>query len=113
MPIELDSLGGPIPDIRGEPMNLSSLRPRRRRAAPASRPAARAEPQVLRPEPAARRVELQVLRPEPQAIAEPPGRRPEPHMPRAKLQTLPPDQGTGPPHSLPTHCLDKSFSGRK
>jgi lipopolysaccharide export system ATP-binding protein len=114
MPIELDSLGGPIPDIRSEPMNLSSLRPRRRRrAAPASRPAARAEPQALRPEPAARRVELQVLRPEPQAIAEPPVRWPEPQMRRPKLQTIPRDQPTGRPDSLATHGLDKSFSGRK
>jgi lipopolysaccharide export system ATP-binding protein len=108
MPIELDSLGGPIPDIRSEPMNLSRLRPRRRRAAPVSRPAARAEPQVPRPAPAARRAELQVLRPEPQAVRAP---RPEPQRP--KLQAIRQDQPSSRPDSLIAHGLDKSFSGRK
>jgi lipopolysaccharide export system ATP-binding protein len=104
MPIELDSLGGRIPDMHDEPMNLSPARPRRR-AEPAPRPAARAAPQVLRPESAAlraepQRAELQVLRPEPQAAREAPPLpqvlRPElPQVLRPELpQVLRPD----PPH---------------
>src|SRR5580704_5293036 len=73
MPIEIESLGGPIPDIRTEPMDLAPARPRRRRPEPAPMPklkppAGRAEPPPLRPDPAALRAELQVLRPEPQVL---------------------------------------------
>src|SRR5258708_4107575 len=84
MPIELGSLGGPIPDIRSELMDSSPPRPRRRRVEPAPGPAVGAEPQVPRPEPAALRpapvaprpdppavrVERQALRPKPQASRE-------------------------------------------
>jgi lipopolysaccharide export system ATP-binding protein len=124
MPIELDSLGGAIPDIAGEPMNLSPARPRRRRA---SRPAARAEPQVLRPEPTAVRAapppppprpapakvwaEPQVPRPEPEA--KPPGPRPEPQAQRPRLQAVRQDQSPAHSDSLAAIGLDKSFSGRK
>ena len=115
MPIEIDSLGGPIPDIRSEPMNLTPDRPSRRRAEPAPKPilkppAARAEPPALRPDPAALRAELQVLRPEPQEIREP---RPEPPAMRPRLQAVRQDQLSGRTDSLAAHGLDKSFSGRK
>jgi len=113
MPIEIDSLGGPIPDIRSEPMNLSVARPRRRRAAPARRPPVRAEPQVLRPEPATLRAELQVLRPGPQFARELPDARPEPPAPRPRLQAVRQDQPSSRPDSLAAHGLDKSFSGRR
>jgi lipopolysaccharide export system ATP-binding protein len=127
MPIELDSLGGPIPNIRGEPMNLSQPQPRRRRPEPAPGPARRAEPQGPRgepaarlsdpaarlPDPAARRAELQVLRPEPQVTREPPTPRPEPPAPRPRLQAIRADQPSGRPDSLAAFGLDKSFSGRK
>jgi lipopolysaccharide export system ATP-binding protein len=108
MPIELDSLGGAIPDIASEPMNLSPARPRRRRA---PRQAVRTEPQVLRPEPAAVWAEPQAPRPEPRA--KPPGPRPEPQAPRPKLQAVRQDQPPGRPDSLAALGLDKSFSGRK
>ena len=85
MPIEIDSLGGPIPDIRSEPMNLSPARPRRR--------AVSSPRQTVRPEP-------QMQRPEPQA-------------PRPKLQAIRQDQLSGRSDSLVAHGLDKSFSGRK
>jgi lipopolysaccharide export system ATP-binding protein len=64
--IDLDSLGGPIPVIRGEPTNLSRPRALQRRPEPAERPAktepqfkesarpaapARPEPQPIRAEP--------------------------------------------------------------
>jgi lipopolysaccharide export system ATP-binding protein len=113
MPIGIDSLGGPIPDIRSEPMNLSAARPRRRRAAPARRPPVPAEPQVLRPEPATLRAELQVLRPGPQFARELPDARPEPPAPRPRLQTVRQDQPSSRPDSLAAHGLDKSFSGRR
>jgi lipopolysaccharide export system ATP-binding protein len=99
MPMELDSLGGPIPNIRSEPMNLSPARPRRRRAEPAPRQAVRAEPQVPRPEP--------------QAVREPPALRLEPQAPRPKFQAMVRDQPSGRPDSLAAQGLDKSFSGRK
>jgi lipopolysaccharide export system ATP-binding protein len=125
MPIEIDSLGGPIPDIRGEPMDLTPARPRRRRPEPAPKlkrklepPAGRAEPPALRPDPAALRAELQVLRPEPPAARElhavreaPP--RSEPAAARPRLQAVRPDQLSGRSDSLAAHGLDKSFSGRK
>jgi lipopolysaccharide export system ATP-binding protein len=98
MPIDIESLGGPIPDIRGEAMNLGPARPRRRprRAEPAPRPVARPEPQVPRPELAAARPEPAAQRPEPAAqrpelaaprpeLAAP---RPEPAAPRPELQVL-------------------------
>jgi lipopolysaccharide export system ATP-binding protein len=127
MPIELGSLGGPIPDIRSEPMDLSPARPRRRRVEPAPRPTVRAEPQVLRPEPAALRpepvalrpdqpalwVERQALRPKPQANREPPALRSEPQAARPRLQAIRQDQLSGRPDSLAASGLDKSFSGRK
>ena len=133
MPIDLGSLGGPIPDIEGEPMGLSPPRPRRRRPEPRARraepPVARGEPPPrpepslwqepplrpepsLRPEPAVRRAELQVLRAEPQVVREPEA-RPDPVMPRPKLQAIRPDQASARPDSLAAHGLDKSFSGRK
>ena len=133
MPIDLGSLGGPIPDIEGEPMGLSPPRPRRRRPEPRARraepPVARGEPPPrpepslwqepplrpepsLRPEPAVRRAELQVLRAEPQVVREPEP-RPDPAMPRPKLQAIRPDQAPARPDSLAAHGLDKSFSGRK
>jgi len=112
MPIEIHSLGGPIPEIRSEPMNLSAAWPRRRRAAPARRPAVRAEPQVLRPEPAALRAELQVLRPGPQVARELPDPRPAPPL-RPRLQAIRQDQPSSRPDSLAAHGLDKSFAGRK
>ena len=99
MPIELDSLGGVIPEIRGEPMGLGPTRPRRR-PEPAPRPPVRVEPRVPRPEPvpvwaepAAARVERQVPWPKPQAVRQ--------------------DQPSGRPDSLAASGLDKSFSGRK
>jgi lipopolysaccharide export system ATP-binding protein len=116
MPIELDSLGGVIPDIRGEPMGLGPTRPRRR--PPAPRPPTRVEPQVARPEPGpvwaepiAARVERP--RPGPQTVREPPTLRPEPQAPRPKPQALRQDQPSGRPDSLAASGLDKSFSGRK
>jgi lipopolysaccharide export system ATP-binding protein len=133
MPIDLGSLGGPIPDIEGEPMGLSPPRPRRRRPEPRARraepPVARGEPPPRpepslwqeppvrpepssRPEPAVRRAELQVLRAEPQVVREPEP-RPDPVMPRPKLQAIRPDQVSARPDSLAAHGLDKSFSGRK
>ena len=139
MPIDLGSLGGPIPDIEGEPMGLGPPRPRRRRPEPRavraeppvarSEPPARPEPSLwhepplrpepsprpepsVRPEPAARRAELQVLRAEPQVVREPEA-RPDPVMPRPKLQAIRPDQAPARPDSLAAHGLDKSFSGRK
>jgi lipopolysaccharide export system ATP-binding protein len=108
MPIELDSLGGQIPDIRGEPMNLSPGRPRRPRE-PARRPAARAELQVLRPEPQAMREAPplpQVLRPDP-----PP--RPEPQAARRRPQAVRQGQPSERPDGLAAIGLSKSFSGRK
>jgi lipopolysaccharide export system ATP-binding protein len=142
MPIELDSLGGLIPDIRGEPMDLSPARPRRRRepAAHVPRPepaAQRAElkvlrkepqvareapplPQVLRPEPQAAREAPplpQVLRPEPQVVREapplPPALRPEPQAARSRLQAVRQDQPSERPDGLAAIGLSKSFSGRK
>jgi lipopolysaccharide export system ATP-binding protein len=122
MPIELDSLGGAIPDIASEPTNLSPGRPRPRRA---PRQAVRTEPRVPRPEPTAVRAEPQGPRPEPAAVwaepqaprpepqAKPPGPRPEPQPPRPKLQAVRPVQPPGPPDSLAALGLDKSFSGRK
>ncbi len=143
MPIEIESLGGPIPDIRTEPMDLAPARPRRRRLEPAPKPAkpppnpklrpppGRVEP-LPRPDPAALRAELQVLRPEPQvprpepqglrseppAVREPPPRpepapRPEPPAMRPRLQAVRGDQLSGRSDSLAAHGLDKSFSGRK
>jgi lipopolysaccharide export system ATP-binding protein len=127
MPIEIDSLGGPIPDIRSEPMDLIPARPRRRRPEPAPKPklkpklappAGRAEPPAVRPDPAVLRAELQVLRPEsqagrePQAVREAPP-RPEPPAARPRLQAVRPDQLSGRSDSLAAHGLDKSFSGRK
>jgi lipopolysaccharide export system ATP-binding protein len=108
MPIELDSLGGAIPDIASEPMNLSPAPPRRRRA---PRQPVRTEPQVLRPEPAAVWAEPPAPRPEPQA--KPTGPRPEPLAPRPRLQAVRQDQPPGRPDSLAALGLDKSFSGRK
>jgi lipopolysaccharide export system ATP-binding protein len=98
MPIELDSLGGVIPDIRGEPMGLGPTRPRRR-PEPAPRPPTRVEPQVPRPEP--------------QTVREPPPLRREPQAPRPKPQAVRQDQPSGRPGSLAASGLDKSFSGRK
>jgi lipopolysaccharide export system ATP-binding protein len=119
MPIELDSLGGRIPDITDEPMNLSPERPRRRRAEPPARKVARVEPPVLRPDPMPPRseppqqlwAEPQVPRPEP--LAKPPLPRSEPPVPRPKLQATRQDQPSGRPDSLAAVGLDKSFSGRK
>jgi lipopolysaccharide export system ATP-binding protein len=65
--IELVSLGGVIPDIRAESMNLSPARPPRRRA-PAPRQPPRAEPQQPRPEPQLLRQEPPTLRSEPQPL---------------------------------------------
>ncbi len=140
MPIDIESLGGPIPEIRAEAMNLPSAPSRRRRAKRAPRPAPRAQPQVLRPEPAAPRPEpaalrpenaprpeLQVLRPEPQvlrpepqalrpepqAVREPAAPRPEPQALRPRLQAIRQDQPALRPDSLAAVNLDKSFSGRK
>jgi lipopolysaccharide export system ATP-binding protein len=119
MPIELDSLGGQIPDIRGELMNLSPGRPRRRRE-PAPRPAARAEPQAPRPEPPAVREAPplpQVLRPDPQAVREAPPLpqvlRPEPQAARPRPQAVRQDQPSERPDGLAAIGLSKSFSGRK
>jgi lipopolysaccharide export system ATP-binding protein len=112
MPIELDSLGGLIPDIASEPMNPSPEWPRRRRAAPAARKIARAEPPVRRPEPGPLRAQPQMPRPEPQAEpqAKPPAKPP---APRPKMQAPRQDQPPGRPDSLAASGLDKSFSGRK
>ncbi len=115
MPIEMGSLGGPIPDIRGEPMNLSPARPPRRRAEPAPKPAlkpALKPAPKLKLEPPALRAELQELRPEPQVAREPPP-RPEPPAARPRLQAVRPDQLSGRSDSLAAHGLDKSFSGRR
>jgi lipopolysaccharide export system ATP-binding protein len=105
-PMELGSLGGRIPDIHCEPMDLSPPPPRRRRAEPAPRPAVRVEPKGLRPDLAAQRAE-------PRALREPPSLRPEPPAPRPKVQALRPDQPSGRPDSLSALGLDKSFSGRR
>src|SRR5450631_3917448 len=125
MPIELESLGGQIPDIRAEPMNLSPGRPPRRRREPAPRPAARVEPQVPRPEPAAVRAEPPVLRPEPPAVREAPPLpqvlrpplpqvlRPEPQAARPRLQAVRQEQPSERPDGLAAIGLSKSFSGRK
>jgi lipopolysaccharide export system ATP-binding protein len=113
MPIGLDSLGGRIPDIETEAMDLAPPRPRRRRPEPR---ALRAEPPTQRGEPAARRVdrraELQVLRPEPQ-VREPPAPRPETVAPRPRLQAIRPDQPFARSDCLSAHGLDKAFSGRR
>jgi lipopolysaccharide export system ATP-binding protein len=103
--IDLKALGGPIPFIRGEAMNLSPARPRapRRRAEPAppTAPApARAEPR---------------LSAKPQVQAQPP---PQP-KPQAKPQTRPQPARLEVPApgslaaSLAAFGLDKSFGGRK
>jgi lipopolysaccharide export system ATP-binding protein len=127
-PIELDSLGGPIPDIRGEPMNLMNLvRGRRRRAAPAPR-SARPE-QTPRPEPAAARTQPQLLRPEPQLLRPEPLPRPHPQPRPESPEPRPEPQVARPPAARPrlqavrpepvqsdglaAHGLNKSFSGRK
>jgi lipopolysaccharide export system ATP-binding protein len=137
-PIELDSLGGPIPNLRSEPMNLVAGR---RRAAPAPRPvppgprpepatsrpeprvlgpeprflgpeshSSRSEPHVSRPEPQSRRPERQALRPEPPERPEPASARVPPAA-RPKLQAIRPEPTQ--PDSLAAHGLNKSFSGRK
>jgi lipopolysaccharide export system ATP-binding protein len=108
MPIELDSLGGRIPDIADEPMNLSPERPRRRRAEPAPRKIVRTEPPVPRPAPPPQRAEPPAPRPEPQGkpLAKPPA-------PRPKLQVPRQDQPPARPDSLAACGLDKSFSGRR
>jgi lipopolysaccharide export system ATP-binding protein len=111
LPVELDSLGGRIPDIRSEPMNLGPPRPRRRRAEPAPRQAVRAEPPGLRPGPMVQRAEAAAQRAEPQAHREPAIPRSE--SPRPKLQAIRHDQPSGHAGSLVAHGLDKSFSGRK
>ncbi|HEY4403623.1 MAG TPA: LPS export ABC transporter ATP-binding protein [Xanthobacteraceae bacterium] len=121
-------------------MNLSPARPRRRRAEPAPRPVARAEPPV----PAALRAELQVLRSAPQAAREapplpqvlrpelpevlrpelpqvlrpdpPPVSRPQPRpetQPRPRPQAVRQEQPSARPDCLAAVGLDKSFSGRK
>jgi len=111
MPIDLGSLGGPIPDIRGEAMNLSPARPRRRRLeshAPRPEP-----PAGSRPEPSPARAGLQVLRSEPQVVRDPPALHGEPPPARPKLQAVRFEQPSLRPHSLVAHGLDKSFSGRK
>jgi lipopolysaccharide export system ATP-binding protein len=84
--IDLDGLGGPIPPIRAEPMNLSP--PRRRPAAPPPRPSPRAEPPP---------------RGKPQAEAAPRGK------PQAAWRDLPPIKA----ECLAAYGLDKSFAGRK
>jgi lipopolysaccharide export system ATP-binding protein len=129
-PIELGSLGGPIPDIRGEPMNLMNLvRGRRRRAAPVPR-SARPEPQTPRPEPAAVRTQPQFLRQEPQPLRPEPLQRPPPQTPRPEPpEPRPEPQLARPPAARPrlqavrpepvqsdglaAHGLNKSFSGRQ
>jgi lipopolysaccharide export system ATP-binding protein len=112
MPIGLDSLGGRIPDIETESMDLSPPRLRRR---PEPR-AHRADP-APRGEPAARRADLraglQVLRPEPKVVREPPAPRPETAAPRPRLQAIRPDQSFARADCLAAHGLDKTFSGRR
>jgi lipopolysaccharide export system ATP-binding protein len=107
MPIGLESLGGRIPDIEIESMDLTPPWPRRRRL----------ERRALRAEPAARRAdlraELQVLRPEPQAAREPPAPRPEAAPPRPRLQAIRPDHPPARSDCLAAHGLDKAFSGRR
>jgi len=103
MPIEIESLGGPIPDIRTEPMDLAPARPRRRRPEPKPMPklkppAGRAEPPPLRPDPAALRAELQVLRPE-VLRPEPQVLRPEP--PAVRESPLRPEPPPRPESSRP------------
>jgi lipopolysaccharide export system ATP-binding protein len=84
--IELVTLGGVIPDIHSELMNLSPARPpRRRRPAPAPRPAVRPEPHLPRAEPHSPRPVPAVLRPEPHLP------RPEPHLPRPEPQQSRPE----------------------
>jgi lipopolysaccharide export system ATP-binding protein len=112
MPIGLDSLGGRIPDIETESMDLGPPRPRRR-----PEPRARRADPALRGEPAARRAdlraELQVLRPEPKVVREPPAPRPETAAPRPRLQAIRPDQSFARADCLAAHGLDKTFSGRR
>jgi len=96
--IDLEALGGPIPFIRGESMNLSPPRPRapRRRVEPAAPPPpaapARAEPRAS-PQ----------LRPQPQPPA-----KPQRGSPPTRLEVP-----ASPPDSLAAVGLDKSFAGRK
>jgi lipopolysaccharide export system ATP-binding protein len=135
--IELVTLGGAIPDIRSELMNLSPARPPRRRPAPAPRPTARPEPQTPRPEPHLPRPEPQLLRPEPQLLRpepavpwaepramrpEPQALRPEPHLPGPDPKpvrgprpkpAIRSDQPSGRSDRLAAHGLNKSFGGRK
>ncbi|HLH93866.1 MAG TPA: LPS export ABC transporter ATP-binding protein [Xanthobacteraceae bacterium] len=107
IPIDLDTLGGPVPDIRPEAINLGSARPRRRPAAPSP-------PRV---ETAGRRERLQVLRSEPKAAREAPAQS-EPPAARPKLQAVRVDQPASRTMALAAPALaaqglDKSFSGRK
>jgi lipopolysaccharide export system ATP-binding protein len=84
MPIELHSLGCQISDLPDEPMNLGPP-PRRRRAEPTPRPAARAEPRSARVEPPAPRPEPADLRSDPADLrAELVALRPELHVIRAE-----------------------------
>jgi lipopolysaccharide export system ATP-binding protein len=96
MPIGLDSLGGRIPDIETESMDLIPPRPRRRRP---ERRALRAEPPALRGEP--------------QVAREPPAPRPDTAVPRPRLQAVRPDQPLARSDCLAAHGLDKAFSGRR
>jgi lipopolysaccharide export system ATP-binding protein len=107
-PIELDSLGGPIPDIADEPMNLG--RPRRRRPAPARQapPGPRPEPTPARPLPQLLRPEPQLSRPEPPlrragpypSRPEPHSSRPEPHLSRPEPHLSRPEPSTPRPEPL-------------
>jgi lipopolysaccharide export system ATP-binding protein len=106
----LGTLGGPVPDIRGEPMNLSAARPPRRAAVPAPR----AEPGRER-EPQGQRASLQVLRSDQGAPREPPPQsdlplRPKPQVMRTE-QTAP--RAATSASALSAHGLEKSFSTRR
>jgi lipopolysaccharide export system ATP-binding protein len=96
LPIELSSLGGPIPVIRCEPTNLSSPRPPRRSLRKPNSPAG----PPPRSEAAVGRLRLRAVRAEPQPI------RREPPASRSDQ----PSVGTD---CLAAHGLDKSFAGRK
>jgi lipopolysaccharide export system ATP-binding protein len=104
IPIDMRTLGGVIPDIRGELMNLSPPRPPRRPVPSASR----VEPSGRGP---------QALRSEPQSVREPPPLQAELPAPRPKPQAKPQsprlDQPSGRSMALSAQGLDKSFSGRK
>jgi lipopolysaccharide export system ATP-binding protein len=108
IPIDLTTLGGPVPEIHVEAMNLSPSRAKRRPPAPAPR----VEPQVAR---GSQVFNQQALRPDPPVMRESPPLQSEP--PRPKSQPARHEQPSGramaSSATLSAQGLDKSFAGRK